>query len=276
MEFRIVKMCQVLKVAKSGYYSWRKRKDIGDPEEKALRDLVNSIYEEHKGRYGYRRITAEIRRRGILINGKHVLRIMTSMGLRAQCPRRYKKTTISSHQHPVSENILKQNFNVSRQDQVWLSDITYIRTSEGWLYLAVVMDLYSRRILGWELREYLSKDLVLEAFRKTGSQYQITADTIFHSDRGVQFAAHEFRLLLEELGFRQSMSGKGNCYDNAPMESFFHTLKNELVITHKYQSKYQTRIAIFEYIELYYNKRRLHSSLKYKTPDEMYNISKIV
>jgi transposase InsO family protein len=269
-------MCQVLKVAKSGYYYWRKQKAIVDPEEKALCDLVMSIYEEHMGRYGYRRITAEIRRRGIKINGKHVLRIMKSMGLRARCPIRYKKTTNSNHQQPVSENILKQDFEVARQDQVWLSDITYIRTSEGWLYLAVVMDLFSRRILGWELRDYMSKELVIEAFRKTVSQYQITTDTIFHSDRGVQFTAEEFRSLLEELGFRQSMSGRGNCYDNAPMESFFHTLKNELVITRKYESKYLTRIAIFEYIELYYNKRRLHSSLKYKTPDEMYNINKIV
>lgn len=268
-------MCQVLKVTKSGYYSWRKQKDIVAPEEKALRDLIGSIYEEHQGRYGYRRITAEIRRRGIIINGKHVLRIMKSMGLRARCPRRYKRTTNSNHQKPVSENILNGNFTVARQDQVWLSDITYIRTTEGWLYLAAVMDLFSRRILGWELREYLSKELVIEAFKKAVSQYEITADIIFHSDRGVQFTAEDFRALLEKLGFQQSMSGRGNCYDNAPMESFFHTLKNELAISGKYDSKYRTRIAIFEYIELYYNRRRLHSSLKYKTPDEVYCVNKL-
>lgn len=266
-------MCQVLRVSKSGYYKWRNKKE--DPEEKALSDLIKNIYQDHQGRYGYRRITAELRRTGVVINGKQVLRIMKKLGLKAICPRRYKRTTKSDHQREVSQNILKQNFETHKQDQVWLSDITYIKTSEGWLYLAVVMDLFSRRILGWALREYLGKELVIEALRKAISGYQMTANTIFHSDRGVQFTTDEFRFLLMDLGITQSMSGKGNCYDNAPMESFFHTLKNELLLSGKLERRYMTRIAIFEYIEIYYNKKRLHSSLKYRTPDEVYN-SKII
>ena len=268
-----MKMCQVLRVSKSGYYKWRNRKE--DPEKKALNDLIESIYREHQGRYGYRRITAEIRRTGVIINGKQVLRIMNELGLKSVCPKKYKRTTKSEHKREVSQNLLEQNFEVQGKNQVWLSDITYIKTSEGWLYLAVVMDLFSRRILGWALREYLGKELVIEALRKAATDYQITLDTIFHSDRGVQFTAEQFRELLIDLGIRQSMSGRGNCYDNAPMESFFHTLKNELLHSGKLETRYKTRIAVFEYIEIYYNKKRLHSSLKYRTPDEVYN-SKII
>lgn len=262
-------MCQVLRVSKSGYYKWVNKKE--DPEKKALSDLIKIIYGEHQGRYGYRRITAEIRRAGIVINGKQVQKIMKNFGLKAVCPIRYKRTTKSDHKREVSQNILEQNFEVQRKDQIWLADITYIKTTEGWLYLAVVMDLYSRRIIGWALREYLGKELVIEALRKAIEGYLITADTIFHSDRGVQFTADEFRQLLNDLGITQSMSGRGNCYDNAPMESFFHTLKNELLLSGKLETRYKTRIAIFEYIEIYYNKKRLHSSLKYKTPDEVYS-----
>lgn len=264
-----MKMCQVLRVSKSGYYKWVNKKE--DPEKKALSDLIKIIYREHQGRYGYRRITAEIRRAGILINGKQVQRIMKNFGLKAVCPRRYKRTTKSDHKREVSQNILEQNFEVQRKDQIWLADITYIKTTEGWLYLAVVMDLYSRRIIGWALREYLGKELVIEVLRKAIEGYQITANTIFHSDRGVQFTADEFRQLLNDLGITQSMSNRGNCYDNAPMESFFHTLKNELLLSGKLETRYKTRIAIFEYIEIYYNKKRLHSSLKYRTPDEVYS-----
>lgn len=265
-----MKMVEVLRVSRSGYYQWRKLLGRVEPEESALEDLIMSIYNEHYGRYGYRRILAEIRRRGLSINGKHVLRLMKKLGLRAICPRRHKVTTNSNHNEPVSENLLRQEFTVEPQEQVWLSDITYLKTSEGWLYLSVVMDLYSRRILGWNLSESLCKESVINAFAKAAVSYEITADAVFHSDRGVQFASYEFREALAKYGFRQSMSGSGNCYDNAPMESFFHTLKNELLLKKSIDSKYLTRITIFEYIEFYYNKKRLHSSLKYRTPDEVF------
>ena len=263
-------MAAVLSVSKSGYYRWKRRVGKGDPEDKSLMDLVRSIYIEHRKRYGYRRITKEIKRRGIAINHKHVYRIMKAMGLKAIFPKKFKKTTNSDHKLPVAENLIKQEFAVAPTQQVWLSDITYVRTLEGWLYLSVVMDLYSRRIMGWDISETLAKESVIAAFRKAAERYEITADAIFHSDRGVQFASEEFREALEQHGFRQSMSGTGNCYDNAPMESFFHTLKNELLLRDVIDSKYRTRITIFEYLEFYYNKKRLHSSLKYKTPDEVY------
>lgn len=263
-------MAEILRVSKSGYYQWRERIGKGNPEEKAMEDLIYSIYQEHRGRYGYRRVTEEIRRRGLNINGKRVLRLMRRMNLRGKSPRRYKKTTNSNHKETISENLLKQDFTVKKQQQVWLSDITYIKTSEGYLYLAVVMDLYSRRILGWELSGSLARELVIRAFEKAAEKYEVTADMIFHSDRGVQFASHELREKLVDKGFSQSMSGRGNCYDNAPMESFFRTLKTELILGNALESREKIRIAIFAYIEFYYNKKRLHSSLKYRTPDEVY------
>lgn len=268
-EYRIVKMSRVLKVSKSGYYKWRKRKD-NNPEELAMKDFIISIFEEHKGRYGYRRITAEIRRRGIKVNSKRVIRILRAMNLKAKRSKSYKKTTNSNHCKKVSENILQQNFSTNEINKVWLSDITYIKTTEGWLYLAVIMDLYSKRILGWELGERLVKELVIAALEKAVQKYDTKNHTIFHSDRGVQFASEEFREMLEKYNFEQSMSGKGNCYDNAPMESFFNTLKVELLKQEATESKYMTRIKIFQYIEIYYNKRRLHSSLNYRTPEEVY------
>lgn len=263
-------MVEVLQVSKSGYYNWRLHIGATDPVEESLKDLIMSIYKENYGRYGYRRITAEIRNRGLRINQKHVLRLMHELNLRAICPKRHKKTTDSKHSEPINENLLNQNFTVERLEQVWLSDITYLKTLEGWLYLSVVMDLYSRRILGWDLSETLAKGSVVRAFVKAAETYKITADKIFHSDRGVQFASDEFREELKKYGFSQSMSGRGNCYDNAPMESFFHTLKNELLLSKAIDSKYKTRIKIFEYIEFYYNKKRLHSSLNYRTPDKVF------
>lgn len=263
-------MAEVLKVSKSGYYRWRKVCLRTDPEESAMKDLICSIYYEHHGRYGQRRITKEIQKRGLRVNIKRVQRLMRKMNLRAMVTKKRVKTTDSDHKRPVNENLLKQNFRLEKHEQIWLSDITFIRTNEGWLYLCVVMDLYSRRILGWHIAESLDKELLLKAFEMAAKTYEITADAIFHSDQGSQFAAEEFRDMLGKYGFRQSMSGKGNCYDNAPMESFFHTLKRELYLRNIITSKYQTRVMIFEYIEFYYNKKRLHSSLKYRTPDEVF------
>ena len=196
---------------------------------------------------------------------------MKNNGIRSKIKRKFKVTTNSKHTHATCPNLLAEALKPTAINEQWVADITYIRTDEGWLYLSTIMDLFSRRILGWTLREYLGKELVIEALRKAITGYQITADTIFHSDRGVQFTAEQFRQLLIDLGITQSMSGRGNCYDNAPIESFFHTLKNELLLSGQLETRYKTRIAIFEYIEIYYNKKRLHSSLKYKTPDEVYN-----
>lgn len=265
-----MKMAEVLRVSRSGYYGWEKRKCFSDPMETSLMDLIRSIYEEHSGRYGYRRITAEIRHRGLEVNRKHIYRLMRKMGLKAKCPRRFKKTTNSNHKEKISENLVRQNFKPEKTEQIWLSDTTYIMTTEGSLYLAVVMDLYTRRIMGWELGQKNDRELVIKAFEKAATKYEITADAIFHSDRGATYASSDFREIISKFGFRQSMSSKGNCYDNAPMESFFHSLKNELVLRNAIGSKSKTRTEIFQYIEFYYNKVRLHSSLKYRTPDQVF------
>lgn len=266
-------MCQVLEVSKSGYYRWQKRKD--DPEEKSLSDLILTIYNEHKQRYGYRRVHEEMKRRGLSINKKRVARIMHELGLKAHRKQGYKSTTNSKHSNLICENLLKQNFKTEGINYVWLSDITGIKTMEGWVYLTVVMDLYSRRILGWELGETLKQECVINALRKALSQYSPKGHLIFHSDRGVQFTAEEFRKILSNFSIDQSMSGVGNCYDNAPMESFFATLKMDILIRKGFQTKRMTRVAIFEYLESYYNKKRLHSSLNYRTPDEVFYEQKI-
>jgi len=265
-----VKMAEVLRVSRSGYYGWEKRKCFSDPMETSLMDLIRSIYEEHSARYGYRRITAEIKHRGLEVNRKHIYRLMRKMELKAKCPRRFKKTTNSNHKEKISENLVRQNFKPEKTEQIWLSDTTYIMTTEGSLYLAVVMDLYTRRIMGWELGQKNDRELVIKAFEKAATKYEITADAIFHSDRGSTYASSDFRDVISKFGFRQSMSSKGNCYDNAPMESFFHSLKNELVLRNAIGSKSKTRTEIFQYIEFYYNKVRLHSSLKYRTPDQVF------
>lgn len=263
-----MKMCEVLKVSKSGYYAWKRRKP--DIEDKALMDLIGQIFRENKGRYGYRRVHKEICRMGIVVNQKRVARLMRQMGLKGRAKKQYRSLTDSKHNRPVSENLVAQNFKVDQANRIWLSDITYIKTLEGWLYLAVVMDLYSRRILGWELSSTLAKEIVIGALSKALTMYRVEDHLIFHSDRGVQFTSDEFRSILSVYGVEQSMSGTGNCYDNAPMESFFNTLKAELVRTESITTNYMTRNKIFEYIEIYYNKKRLHSSLQYRTPDEVY------
>ena len=267
-------MCEVLRVSKSGYYAWKRRKP--DIEDQALMELIVQIFTEHRGRYGYRRVGKEIRRLGLKVNRKRIARLMHQMGLKGRARKKYHSITDSKHTQPVSENIVAQNFAVEQVNRVWLSDITYIKTLEGWLYLAVVMDLYSRRILGWELSSRLGKELVIRALSKSLSTYRSDGHLIFHSDRGVQFTAEEFRKILSVYGVEQSMSGKGNCYDNAPMESFFNTLKTELLSNESIVTKMQTRAMIFEYIEIYYNKKRLHSSLQYRTPDEVYFNKKYV
>lgn len=263
-----MKMCEVLKVSKSGYYAWKKSKP--DIEDMALMDLIGGIFREHKGRYGYRRVHKEILRMGIVINRKRIARLMRQMGLKGRARKQYHCLTDSKHNRPVSKNLVAQNFKVDHANRVWLSDITYLKTLEGWLYLAVVMDLYSRRILGWELSSTLAKEIVIRALSKALTMYRADDHLIFHSDRGVQFTSEEFRAILSVYRVDQSMSGTGNCYDNAPMESFFNTLKAELVRTESITSQYKTRNMIFEYIEIYYNKKRLHSSLQYRTPDEVY------
>jgi len=221
-----------------------------------------------RGTYGSPRLTAELRARGIRCGKNRIARLMRLHGIAAKMKRRFKITTHSRHNLPVAENLLNRQFAVDRPNKVWLSDITYIQTQEGWLYLSAVLDLYNRQVIGWSMNDRLTQDLVLNALAQALGRRTPEADAIFHSDRGSQYAGHAFRDVLRNHDFVQSMSGTGNCYDNAVMESFFHTLKTEVVYCERYRTRAEARQSIFEYIEVFYNRIRRHSSLGYLSPLE--------
>lgn len=264
-------LCELLGVAKSGYYGWchaSERKQVAMNEE--LSKLIAEIFVENHGRYGSPRITAALRRHGHRCNHKRVERIMRQKGLRARARKRWKpRTTDSRHPHPIAPNLLLERAAPKAINEVWVEDITYLPTAEGWLYLAAVLDLYSRRLIGWSMQETLETGLPLAALQMALAHRGRPSQVIHHSDRGVQYASAVYREVLDESGLIASMSRKANCYDNAAMESFWSTLKIEL-----YQERMATlprntvRQLVFEYIEAYYNRRRLHSSLGYKTPVE--------
>ena len=193
---------------------------------------------------------------------------MRKGGIEARMFRKYKVTTQSNHDRPRSENILGGDFNTKKANQVWASDITYIRTRDGWLYLAAILDLYSRKIVGWHVDKRLHSELVEKALRNALRDRKVDNGIIFHSDQGIQYTSDRIRKILTENGFRQSMSRKGNCYDNAITESFFHTLKTEMTNDLRTKSRQEARVSLFEYIELFYNRNRLHSSLGYRSPEE--------
>jgi transposase InsO family protein len=235
-------------------------------EDKKLLEMIKKSYKESRGTYGSPRIVRDVREKGIRCGENRIARIMQKNQIVAKAKKKYKATTQSKHDHPVAPNLLEQDFSTSSPNQVWLSDLTYIWTEEGWLYLAVILDVFNRQIVGWGMGDRLTADLVLRAFHKAVGMRHPAPGLIFHSDRGVQYACLEFRKVLQENKMIQSMSGKGNCYDNAMMESFFHTLKTELIYFKKYQTRVEAKGEIFEYIGVFYNRIRRHSSLGYKSP----------
>ncbi len=265
--FAVEKMCRALKVSKSGYYAWRdKPKSMRVLANEKLDHHIRTIYEQNKGRCGSPRITEALNEKGITCSEKRVADRMRKNGIKAKTKKCFKVTTNSKHNHPIAPNLLNQDFTAYNPNQIWVSDITYIWTREGWLYLAVILDLFSRRIVGWAMSNRLGQKLVLNAFQQALWRRRPGKGIIFHSDQGVQYACTAFRNLLKEYKFIQSMSGKGNCYDNAVAESFFHTLKTELVYFETYHTRKEARNSIFEYIEMYYNRIRLHSTLGYCSP----------
>ena len=262
-------MCKVLEVSRSSYYKRRsKGKSNRELENEKILTMIKEIFTENKERYGSPRITEELRHRGISCNKKRIARLMRKEGISAKIFRKYRITTQSDHDRARPSNLLGREFIRGRMNEVWTSDITYIRTDEGWLYLSAVMDLYSRKILGWHLDKRLDSDLVEKALQNALYDREISEGIIFHSDQGAQYASESFRHLLEINGFIQSMSRRGNCYDNAVTESFFHTLKTELVNRTRYKTREEARRSIFEYIEIFYNRKRLHSSIGYHSPVE--------
>lgn len=268
-EFPIAIMCCVFQVSRSGYYAWSKRPESRrSRENRELAQEIAEIHRESNGIYGSPKVHRELRRRGKRHGKNRVARLMRKDGLYAKTKRKFRVTTDSNHSQPVAPNLLNREFNPGRPNQAWASDITYIWTAEGWLYLAVVMDLYSRTIVGWSMAERMTRQLVIDALILAAKRRDPPRGLLHHSDRGSQYASEDFQELLLQYGMICSMSRTGNCWDNAPAESFFSILKRELVFHNRYQSRAQARQSIFDYIERFYNRRRIHASFGYVTPSE--------
>jgi putative transposase len=265
----VAKVAKVLGVSRGGYYAWRSR--AGSERARGAEQLVKrieGIQGEVKYRYGSPRMTRELQRRGIRVGHNRVARLMRQEGLGARRRRRFRSTTDSKHALPVAENLLNRGFEVAAANRVWVSDITYIPTAEGWLYLCSILDLHSRRVVGWAMSSRITSALVLQALMMAFIGRRPPKGLIFHSDRGSQYCSHRVRTWTLLHAMRQSMSRKGDCWDNAPAESFFKTLKGELYGHRAFGSREEARTAIFEYIEVFYNRVRLHSSLGYRSPAE--------
>jgi len=258
----VKKMCHVLSISRSGYYLWKDSPDsLRSLENIKLKEDIRNIYNDHSGRIGSPMITPELREHGWpTISENRVARLMKGMNLKCKTVKGYKTTTDSNHKEPVAENLLNRNFIVDEPNKVWVTDITYIKVGNGWMYLTVFIDLFSRMVVGWALNRSLSTEGVVLALLRGVWSRQVIHGLMIHSDRGCQYASKEFRGYLKDLGFIQSMSRKGNCWDNAVSESFFHTLKNELVYQRTFKNKEDARSQIFEYIEIYYNRKRRHTA----------------
>jgi putative transposase len=268
-DFPVQVMCAVLGVSRGGYYAWASRAESARAaDDRTLATEIRAAYEASRGRYGSPRVCAELRARGRRIGRKRVARLMRGMGLAARRRRRFRRTTDSRHTFPIAPNLLGRNFTAEAPDRVWLADLTYIWTAQGWLYLAVVLDLYTRRVVGWAMADHLRHELALAALDMAIVRQRPAPGLVHHADRGVQYAAHGYRARLRRHGMLCSMSRKGDCWDNAPMESFFATLKGELVEEADYQTRDEARADLFQYIEGFYNRRRLHSGLGYLTPEQ--------
>lgn len=265
-------MCKALKVSKSSYYGWKNSKSSKRKErDKELSNQIVSIHQASYKTYGSPRIHEELRRRGIRISRRKVAKMMKKMGIRSQIKLKYRpNTTDSKHNLYVAENLLKRAFNVDKPSKVWVSDLTYIDTSEGWLYLTVVIDLYDRKVIGWALSETMeAKATTVAALNMAIINRKPLEELIFHSDRGVQYACEDFVTILDKYSIKASMSRKGNCWDNAVAESFFKTIKVECIYRTRYATKMDAKTDVFSYIEVWYNLRRRHSSIGYATPVEM-------
>jgi putative transposase len=269
-EFPVDLTCRVLGVSRSGYYAWSRR--AASAAVRRREDLTDRICQVHRGSrevYGAPRIHRELRSAGVRCSKNTVAKLMRQAAIRSKTRRRFVvHTTDSRHSHPIAPNRLNRCFEQTEPNKVWVSDITYIPTGEGWLYLAAVLDLYSRKIVGWATSDSLAAELSCRALRMAVQQRSPIGAVLHHSDRGVQYACEEFQELLRQHGITPSMSRTGNCYDNAVMESFFSAVKRELTHHHCYPTREAARQSLFEYIEVFYNRRRLHSALDYVSPAE--------
>ena len=268
--YPVTLMCRVLGLSRAGYYAWQRRpaESARDRSNSDLLGEIKEIHEESYGTYGSPRVFAELRVRGHQVGENRVARVMRMNGITARMKRRFRSTTDSRHDLPVAPNVLDRRFSVEGPNQTWVTDITYVWTLEGWLYLAVVVDLYSRRVVGWSMADHMRTELVMRALSMALGNRQLEGEILHHSDRGSQYASYLYQQALKENGLVCSMSRKGDCYDNAVVESFFGTLKTELIHRQTWPTRASARSAIHDYIEIFYNRKRRHSSLGYCSPAE--------
>lgn len=262
-------MAEVLELSRSRYYAWlRSPANAHERRDQELGTLITTIFHQKRRRYGSPRVFEELKKQGQRSSEKRVARLMRTLGLQAQRKQRFQRTTESDHPLPVAANVVARQFAIEQLNTVWASDITYIWTWEGWLYQCVILDLASRKVVGWSLGEDLSAALTRSALQMAVLHRQPKPGLLFHSDQGIQYAAEDFRQDLANYHMRQSMSRKGNCWDNACAESFFATMKREEVGIQVYKTRQEARERIFEYIAVFYNRQRIHSSLGFLSPDE--------
>ncbi len=265
-------MCNVLKISRSCYYRWYTSKPGKRyKENQQFTGLIKQEFELSKKRYGSSRIAKSLQSKGYKISSNRVAKLMKINNWRSITKKQFKVTTDSNHKEPTCKNVLNRDFKMTRLNQAWVSDITYIKTNTGWLYLTTVIDLYDRQVVGWALSITMhTNKTIIPAWKMAVSKRTIEEPLIFHSDRGIQYACKEFRNLLKTNSLiTQSMSRKGNCWDNAVAESFFKTIKTEMIYHNKFKNQSEAKTAVFEYIEVWYNRKRLHSSLNYKIPYQM-------
>jgi putative transposase len=260
-------LCRGLKLSRAGYYAWlcngggkREKSDV------ALTERIRSVHGENEGKYGSPRVYRELRKAGVACSKERVERLMREAGLAAKHKRKFKVTTNSAHNLLVAPNVLAGRFTWERPDQAWVGDLTYIATDEGWLYLAVLLDLYSRRVVGWAMDKRMTRHLPLRALNMAIQRRRPPKGCIHHTDQGSQYASGDYRAVVDAAGMVCSMSSRGRCYDNAVAESFFHSLKVEIIYGRRFTSREEAMSAIFKYIEIYYNTKRIHSSLDYMSP----------
>ena len=266
--FPVGMMCRLLSVSRSGYYAWKHRPPSGrEQANQKLLAEVKRVFEDEKGRPGSPRVSRRLKAEGILAGRHRVARVMRINGLRAKAARKYKATTNSKHSLPVAHNLLGQDFSAGKPDQKWVSDITYVWTDEGWLYLAVVLELYSRRVIGWAIDGRMTATLVCDALTMALWNRKLPTGVIVHSDRGSQYCSAAYQKLFQKHQLICSMSKKGDCYDNAAMESWNHSFKVEAVHGERFRTRAEAKFQVFEYIEVYYNRKRLHSKLGYLSPE---------
>jgi putative transposase len=269
-------MCSILKVGRTSYYDWlRAQPSFRQLETERLAKVVKEIFIDNYCNYGARRIRKAMNHLDITISRRRVVKLMKNQGLYCKTKKKFRNTTDSNHSSPIAPNLLARDFTATAPDQKYVGDITYVWTDEGWLYLATVIDLYSRKVVGWSMQDNMRVSLVNDALLMAIWTRKPARGLLWHSDRGVQYACKDHRDVLDDHGIIQSMSRKGNCWDNAVAESFFHTLKTELVYHLKYKTREEARCSIFKYIETYYNRKRLHSANDYLAPEVFEKVNKI-